>query len=175
MLNLEQKKALVGDVQTVLAASAAVAFAEYRGLTVSQMTQMRRKGRSSNVTLQVVKNTLMYRAVEGTPFAPVQPHLVGPLLFGCSPDPVALAKLFSDSAKVSDKLVVKVGAMSGKLMDASQLDRLAKLPSREQLLAQLMGTMQAPVANVVRTLNEIPARFVRTLAAVRDQKEKQAA
>lgn len=169
-LNIEQKRVVVSEVQASLQDAQAVAFAEYRGLTVSQITQLRRKGQAANVMVRVVKNTLMHRAVEGTSFSPVQPHLTGPLLFGCSADPVALAKLLVDGAKDSDKLVIKVGAMGGKLMSVSQLDQLAKLPSRDQLLGQLMGTMQAPVSTFVRTLNEVPARFVRTLAALRDQK-----
>ncbi|MEW6611238.1 MAG: 50S ribosomal protein L10 [Pseudomonadota bacterium] len=169
-LNLEQKKSLVAEVQSHLAAAQAVVFAEYRGMTVAELTRLRRQGRASGLVIQVVKNTLMRRAVEGTPFAVVQEHLKGPLIYSSGTDPVALAKVFSDVAKTNDKLVITVGALGGKLIDAAALGQLAKMPSREQLLAQLMGTMQAPVSTFVRTLNEVPARFARTLAAVRDQK-----
>lgn len=169
-LNLEQKKSVVAQVQAYLAEAQAIAFAEYRGLTVAQLTKLRRDARASNVTVQVVKNTLLHLAVEGTPFAVVQDHLKGPLIFTSSADPVALAKVLTDTAKANDKLVVTVGALGGKLIDSKALTQLAKMPSREALLAQLMGTMQAPISTFVRTLNEVPARFVRTVAAVRDQK-----
>lgn len=169
-LNLEQKKAVIAEVQSQLTAAQAVVFAEYRGLTVSDLTRLRTTGRSQNVSMRVVKNTLMHRAIEGTPFAVVQDHLKGPLLFSSSPDPVALAKVLSDFAKTNDRLVITVGALGSSLLDARSVAQLAKMPSREELLARLMGTMQAPISTFVRTLNEVPARFVRTVAAVRDQK-----
>lgn len=169
-LNLDEKKSVVAEVQAELAQAQAIAFAEYRGLTVAQLTKLRRDARAQNVKVQVVKNTLLHRAVEGTPFAVVQDHLKGPLIFTSSPDPVALAKVITDSAKVHEKLVITVGALGGKLINDKGLAQLAKMPSREELLARLMGTMQAPIGTFVRTLNEVPARFVRTLAAIRDQK-----
>lgn len=169
-LNLEQKKAVIAEVQSQLEGAQAVVFAEYRGLTVSDLTRLRTTGRAQNVSMRVVKNTLMHRAIEGTSFAVVQDQLKGPLLFSSSPDPVALAKVLSDFAKTNDRLVITVGALGSSLLDAQSVAQLAKMPSREELLARLMGTMQAPISTFVRTLNEVPARFVRTVAAVRDQK-----
>jgi len=123
----------------------------------------------------VLKNTLARRAVQGTPFEKLADHMVGPLAYGISDDPVAAAKVLHAYAKGNDKLVIKGGAMPNYVMTAKEVGNLATMPSREELLAKLLGTMQAPVAKFVRTLNEVPSRFVRTLAAVRDQKEKAAA
>jgi large subunit ribosomal protein L10 len=110
------------------------------------------------------------RAVEGTPFSGLANEMVGPLVFGISSDPVSAAKVLSDFAKVNDKFIIKAGAMPNQVMDVKGVQALASLPSREELLAKLLGTMQAPVAKFVRTLNEVPTKFVRGLAAVRDQK-----
>ena len=170
-LNLEQKKAVVAEVSEVVKGAEAAVLAEYRGLTVSQMTELRRKAHESNVFLRVVKNTLARRAVEGSDFECLKDELTGPLAFACSDDPAAVAKVLADFAKDNDKLIIKSGAMSGKLMTSAELNALAKLPGREQLLAILLGTMQAPVQKFAQTLNEVPGKFVRTLAAVRDSKE----
>ena len=121
--------------------------------------------------LRVLKNTLARRAVEGTPFSGLSQHMVGPLIYGISPDPVATAKLMNDFAKTNDKLVIKAGAMPNVVISAAEVKALASMPSRDELLAKLLGTMQAPIAQFVRTLNEVPSRFVRTLAAVNDKKE----
>ncbi len=129
---------------------------------------------SQGVQLRVLKNTLARRAVTGTPFAGLADKLVGPLVYGFSADPVAAAKVLASFAKDNDKLVVKAGAMPNYVMDMAGVKALATMPSREELLAKLMATMQAPIGQFVRTLNEVPARFVRTLAAVRDAKEKAA-
>jgi large subunit ribosomal protein L10 len=125
--------------------------------------------------LRVLKNTLARRAVNDTPFAGLADKMVGPLVYGFSSDPVSAAKVLSNFAKSNDKLVVKAGAMPNVVMDGAGVKALATLPSREELLAKLMATMQAPIGQFVRTLNEVPSRFVRTLAAVRDAKEKAAA
>lgn len=168
-LNLEQKQTVVAEVSKVIADAEVAAVAEYRGLTVAQMTVLRQNARKAGVYVKIVKNTLVRRAVEGSAFECMQDHFVGPLAFVASKDPVAVAKTLTEFAKDNDKLVVKVGAMGGKLLSVAEMKALATLPSRDQLLAMLMGTMQAPVQKFVATLNEVPARFVRTLAAVRDK------
>jgi large subunit ribosomal protein L10 len=171
-LSLEQKQAMVSEVSAKLKGAQAVIVAEYRGLDVGRVTQLRSKARKSGLYLRVLKNTLARRAVQGTPFEKLSDQMVGPLIYGISQDPVAGAKVLSEFAKDNDHFVIKAGAMSGSLMSAKDIKALALLPSREELLATLMGTMQAPVAKLVRTMNEVPARFVRTLAALRDQREK---
>jgi large subunit ribosomal protein L10 len=174
-LNLEEKKTAVAEISAKLAGAQAVVVAEYRGLEVEGMTELRRKARASGVYLRVLKNTLARRAVKDTPFEQLADHLVGPLIYGISTDPVASAKVLNDFAKDNEKIVLKAGAMPGSLLSATEVKSLATMPSRDELLAILMRTMQAPVAQFVRTLNEVPARFARTLAAVHDARAKQAA
>lgn len=174
-LNIDEKKAVVAEVSAEIAKAQAIVVAEYRGLEVGNMTDLRREARKSGVYLRVLKNTLARRAVDGTPFSGLSQHMVGPLVYGISPDPVATAKLMNNFAKGNDKLVIKAGAMPNAVISAQEVKALASMPSREELLAKLLGTMQAPVAQFVRTLNEVPSRFVRTLAAVRDAKESAAA
>jgi large subunit ribosomal protein L10 len=174
-LNLDDKKAVVAEVSAKLTQAQSIVLAEYRGLEVGHMTALRAKARSSGVYLRVLKNTLVRRAVAGTPFENLAQHMVGPLAYGISNDPVAAAKVLNEFAKTNEKFVIKAGAMAGQVMTAKEVATLATMPSREELLAKLMGTMLAPVAKFVQTLNEVPGKFVRTLAAVRDQKEKQAA
>lgn len=174
-LNLEQKKAAVAEIGAQVATAQAIVLAEYRSLPVGDMTALRKKARESGVYFRVLKNTLARRAVEGTPFAGLADKMVGPLIYGMSPDPVAAAKVLSGFAKDNDKLVVKGGAMPNFVMDANGVKALASMPSRDELIAKLMATMQAPITQFVRTLNEVPGKLVRTLAAVRDQKEQQAA
>jgi large subunit ribosomal protein L10 len=169
-LNLEQKKAVVVEVSEQVSTAQAIIVAEYRGLQVGEMTVLRAQARKSGVYLRVLKNTLVRRAVEGTPFSGLANEMVGPLVFGISSDPVSAAKVLSDFAKANDKFIIKAGAMPNQVMDVKGVQALASLPSREELLAKLLGTMQAPVAKFVRTLNEVPTKFVRGLAAVRDQK-----
>jgi len=169
-LNLEQKKAVVVEVSEQVSTAQAIIVAEYRGLQVGEMTELRAQARKSGVYLRVLKNTLVRRAVEGTPFSGLANEMVGPLVFGISSDPVSAAKVLSDFAKANDKFIIKAGAMPNQVMDVQAVQALASLPSREELLAKLLGTMQAPVAKFVRTLNEVPTKFVRGLAAVRDQK-----
>ena len=169
-LNLEQKKAVVAEVNKQIAGAQAVVLAENRGIGVSEMTALRVQARKSGVYLRVLKNTLVRRAVDGTAFSDLANEMVGPIVYGISTDPVAVAKVLNDFAKSNDKFVIKSGAMPNKVMSASNIAALASLPSREELLAKLLGTMQAPIAKFVRTLNEVPTKFVRVLAAVRDQK-----
>jgi large subunit ribosomal protein L10 len=159
---------MIDEVGALVAQAKAIVVAEYRGLDVESVTKLRRQARAQGVQLRVLKNTLARRAVTGTPFAGLSDKLVGPLVYGMGPDPVAVAKVLSSFAKDNDKLVVKAGAMANFVMDEAGVKTLATMPSREELLAKLMATMQAPIGQFVRTLNEVPARFVRTVAAVRD-------
>jgi large subunit ribosomal protein L10 len=174
-LNRQQKAAQIEEVSALVAQAQSIVVAEYRGLDVESVTKLRRNARSQGVQLRVLKNTLARRAIGGTPFAGLSDRLVGPLVYGFAGDPVTAAKVLSGFAKDNDKLVVKAGAIPNHVMDVNGVKALATLPSREELLAKLMATMQAPIGQFVRTLNEVPSRFVRTLAAVRDAKEKQAA
>lgn len=174
-LNLEQKQAVVAEVSAQLAKAQAVILAEYRSLAVGQMTELRRKARGSGVYLRVLKNTLARRAVADTPFKGLADKMVGPLAYGISNDPVAAAKVLHEFARDNQKFVIKAGAMPNMVMTPRDVAELAKMPSRRELLSKLLGTMQAPVVKLVRTLNEVPGKFARTLAAVRDQKEMQAA
>ena len=170
-LNLDEKKAVVAAVSAQVADAQAIVVAEYRGLEVGQITQLRASARKSGVYLRVLKNTLVRRAVAGTPFEGLQGAMSGPLIYGISKDPVAAAKVLHDFAKSNDKLVIKAGAMANYVLDANGVKALATMPSREELLSKLLGTMQAPIAQFVRTLNEVPTKFVRGLAAVRDAKQ----
>ena len=169
-LNLEQKQTVVAEVAKQVANAQAIVMAENRGMPVQAMTQLRAKARASGVYFRVVKNTLVRRAVAETPFAPLADRMVGPLAYGIGSDPVAVAKVLSDFAKGNEKFVITGGAMPGQMMSAKEIVALASLPSRDELIAKLLGTMQAPVAKLVRTLNEVPSKLVRTLAAVRDAK-----
>jgi len=170
-LNLQEKQAVVAEVAKQVAGAQAIVMAENRGMPVAAMTQLRAKARASGVYFRVVKNTLVRRAVADTPFATLADKMVGPLAYGIGSDPVAVAKVLSDFAKGNEKFVIAGGAMPGQVMSAKDITALASLPSREELIAKLLGTMQAPVAKLVRTMNEVPGKFVRTLAAVRDSKQ----
>jgi large subunit ribosomal protein L10 len=174
-LSLEGKKEVVAEVSARLKSAQTVVLAEYRGLAVEDITVLRSRARASGVYLRVLKNTLARRAVQGTPFEKLADQMVGPLAYGISDDPVAAAKVLHAYAKGNEKLVIKGGMMPNYLMTAKEVANLATLPSREELLSKLLGTMQAPIVKFVRTLNEVPGKFVRTLAAVRDQKEKASA
>jgi len=168
-LKLAEKEQVVAALQAKLVDAQAMAVAEYRGLSVAKMTELRVMARRQGVHVQVVKNTLLKRVLANTDFAVMESLLTGPLVFAASSDPVAVAKVYTDFAKANDKFVITGGALGAKLMDAQAIQQLSKMPSREELLAKLMGTMQAPISTFVRTLNEVPGRFVRVLAAVRDQ------
>ena len=170
-LNLDDKKTVVAEVSAEVANAQSIIVAEYRGLGVVDLTALRANARKSGVYLRVVKNTLVRRAIAGTPFEGLSEKLVGPMIYGISRDPVAAAKLLSDFAKGNDKLAIKIGAMPNYVMDAAGVKALASMPSREELLSKLLGTMQAPITQFVRTLNEVPTKFVRGLAAVRDSKQ----
>ena len=173
-LNLEKKQAVVAEVSAQLAQAQTIIVADYRGLEAVDMTKLRAKARSSGVYFRVLKNSLVRRAIATTPFAPLAEKMVGPLAFAISADPVAAAKVLHEFAKGNEHFVIKGGAMPNVMMGPKEVGNLASLPSRDELLAKLMGTMQAPVAKFVQTLNEVPSRFVRTLAAIRD-KQQQAA
>jgi large subunit ribosomal protein L10 len=171
-LSLEQKQAVVSEFTARLSGAQAVIVAEYRGLEVEAVTSLRAKARKSGVYLRVLKNTLARRAVKGTPFEKLSGQLTGPLMYGVAQDPVAGAKVLADFARENEFFVIKGGAMPNVMMSATDVKTLATMPSREELLAMLVGTMQAPIAKLVRTMNEVPGKFVRTLAAVRDAREK---
>jgi len=171
-LNIEQKKAVVAEMTEVAKTALAAVAAEYRGLTVGEMTDLRVKARESGVYLKVVKNTLVRRAVEGTEFECMQDSLTGPLLLAFSmEDPGAAARLVKDYIKLNGKLIAKLVAVGGEVYPASELDRLSNLPTYDQAIAILMGVMKAPVEKFVRTLAEPHTKLVRTFAAVRDAKQ----
>src|SRR3954463_11466952 len=166
---------MVSEVAGKLAGAQVVLVAEYRGLDVERVTQLRSKARKSGLYLRVLKNTLARRAVKGTPFEKLADQMVGPLMYGIAQDPVAGAKVLAEFAKDNELFVIKGGAMPNSVMSAKDIKALAALPSRQELLGMLVGTLQAPVTKLVRTMNEVPGKFVRTLAAYRDSKEKAAA
>jgi large subunit ribosomal protein L10 len=171
-LNLEDKRALVTEVSAVAAKAVSVVAAEYRGLTVTKMTELRAKARAQGVYMRVVKNTLARKAVAGTAFECIGPALKGPLVLAFSKeDPGAAARVIKAFAKDNDKLVATLVSLGGQLLPAKDIDRIASLPTREQALAMLMGVMKAPIQKLVGTLNAAPSKLVRTLAAVRDQRQ----
>jgi len=163
-LNLEQKQAVVSEIVVQLGTAQAVNVAAYRGLDAGAVTDLRLKARKSGLYLRVLKNTLARRAVKGTPFEKLSDQMAGPLMYGIAQDPVAGAKVLAAFAKDNEKFVIKGGVMANALMSAKDVKTLATMPSREELLAKL-----------VRTMNEVPGKFVRTLAAVRDARAKAAA
>ncbi|ARP88390.1 50S ribosomal protein L10 [Bordetella genomosp. 9] len=169
-LNRQEKAVVIEEVAAQVAKAQSIVIAEYRGLDVASVTVLRKTARQSGVYLRVLKNTLARRAVNGTAFESLSDQLTGPLIYGISADPVASAKVLSDFAKTNDKLVIKGGSLPNNLLNQEGVKALASLPSREELLAKLLGTMQAPIAQFARTLNEVPSKFARGLAAVRDQK-----
>nr|WP_251827689.1 50S ribosomal protein L10 [Methylovulum psychrotolerans] len=169
---MDGKKAVVEEVAAIAAKAHSAIAAEYRGMSVTELTELRKKARETGVYLRVVKNTLARRAVAGTEFECMQSGLVGPLLIAFSmDDPGAAARLIGDFAKGHDKLIPKVVAIGGQLYDSSELARLASLPTRDQAISMLMSVIKAPVEKFVRTLAEPHAKMVRTVAAIRDQKE----
>lgn len=171
-LTINQKQLIVAEVTEVAGKALSAVGAEYSGLTVAQMTTMRVKARENGVYLRVIKNTLARRAMADSSFACMSEALTGPLVLAFSmEDPGAAARLMSDFSKEYAKLDIKVIALGGKLVPVSEISRVASLPTREEALAQLLSVMQAPVAKLARTLNEVPGKLVRTVAAVRDQKQ----
>jgi len=171
-LNLEQKKAVVAEVAEVASTAYSAIAAEYRGLTVGEMTELRAKAREAGVYIRVVKNSLARRAVENTDFDCMKEELTGPLVIAFSQeDPGAAARVIKDFAKDHSKLVVKVVSIGGKLLAVSDLEALSKMPTYEQAVSMLMAVMKAPVEKLTRTINEVPGKLVRTVAAIRDAKE----
>ena len=175
-IGLEDKKAIVAEVNETATSALSLVIADSRGCTVDEMTALRKDARENQIMLRVVRNTLARRAFEGTEYECVSEALSGPSLFGFSmEDPGAAARLFKDFAKEHEEFEVKALAVSGQLLGAEQLDVLAKLPTRDQALSLLMSVMKAPVTKLAQTMNEVPGKLVRTLAAVRDQKQSEAA
>jgi len=170
-VNRNDKQRVVDELHAAWTESTAGVVTHYRGLTVSQMGDLRRSLHNANVSLQVVKNTLARRAAEGTGFKAAEELFTGPVAIAYGTDPVGMAKAISDFAKANEALQIMGGVLDGKAIDAAGIKALANLPSREVLLAKMLGSMQSPISGFVRTLNEIPASFVRVLAAVRDQKQ----
>ena len=154
-LNLNDKKAVVAEVSSQVAKAQSVVLAEYRGIEVGDLTKLRAKARESGVYLRVLKNTLVRRAVEGTPFADLSSHMVGPLIYGISEDPIAPAKVLNDFAKSNDKLILKAGSYAGETLDAASVKALASIPSREELLAKLLGVMMAPLTGMAISLGAL--------------------
>ncbi|MBQ9260436.1 MAG: 50S ribosomal protein L10 [Neisseriaceae bacterium] len=163
-LNVEAKKAAVAEISNSIANAQTMVIAEYRGISVESMTKLRANARKDSVYLHVLKNTLARRAVEGTSFAALADQMKGPLVYAVSEDPVAAAKVLHQFAKTDDKIVIKAGSYNGDLLDATQVAELASIPSRDELLAKLLGIMQAPVSG-----------FARCLAALAEKKQAEAA
>jgi large subunit ribosomal protein L10 len=157
-LNVEDKKAIVADVGAQLAAAQTVVLAEYRGIPVEQLTKLRASARDQGVYLRVLKNTLVRRATQGTQFEPLADSMVGPLIYGISADPIASAKVLQNFAKTQDQLVIKAGLYNGKLLDVAGVKALATIPSRDELLSQLLGVMLAPVSAMARVLGAVAAQ-----------------
>lgn len=175
VLKLDDKKTIVSEVAVVAKQALSLVAAEYSGLTVAQLTKLRKSMRESGVYMRIVRNTLARRALEGTQFACMQPELVGPLVLAFSTDhPGAAARLMKEFAKENDKLKVRALVIDSQLLPASSLDVLATLPTRDEAISQLMSVMQAPITKFVRTLAEPHAKLVRTFAAIRDQKQSAA-
>lgn len=171
-LNLEAKKAVVAEVAAVASQAHSAVAAEYRGLTVAEMTKLRMAARQEKVYLRVVRNTLAARALEGTSFECMRDSLSGPLVLVFSQEePSAAARVIRDFSKEHARLVARMGCVGGKLLPPEGVEALAKMPTKEQSIAMLMGVLQAPISNFVRTLAEPTAKLVRTIAAVRDQKQ----
>lgn len=171
-LSFNEKEAIVAEVAEVANSALSVVVAEYAGLESVDMDDLRAKAREGGVYLRVVKNTLARRALEGTEYACLQESLVGPLVMAFSQeDPGSAARVVKDFTKENDKLAVKALSIGGQLLEASELDRLAKLPTKDQAISMLMSVMQAPITKLARTLNEVPGKLVRTVAAIRDDKQ----
>lgn len=171
-LSFAEKEAIVSEVAEIAASAHSAVTAEYIGLSAEEMTELRANARSGGVYLRVVKNTLAKRAFDGTDYECLKDTLVGPLVLAFSQeDPGSAARVLKDFAKENDKLVIKALSVGGQLLAASEVDRLASLPTKEQAISMLMSVMQAPITKFARTLNEVPGKLVRTVAAVRDAKQ----
>jgi len=161
-LNLDEKKVVVAEVSAKMASAQTIVLAEYSGMPVAQLTRLRAQARAAGVYLRVMKNTLVRRAVQGTVFASLAEQMTGPLIYSISDDPVAAAKVLNDFAKTNDHLILKAGSFAGELLDKAGLQALASIPGRNELLAQLLGIMQAPVSG-----------FACALAALAKQREEE--
>ena len=171
-IGLKEKQAIVAEVNETAQAALSAVMADYRGVTVDAMTQLRKSARESGVQVRVIRNTLAKRAFEGTDLECMNEVLTGPCIVAFAmEDPGASARLFKDFAKEQEAFEIKALSVGGKLLPAEQIDALAKLPTRDEALAMLMAVMQAPVTKLVRTMNDIPGRVTRVVAAVRDQKQ----
>ncbi|MCY4058475.1 MAG: 50S ribosomal protein L10 [Gammaproteobacteria bacterium] len=171
-LQLEQKQAIVADLNAAAGNALSAVVADHRGVSVAEMTDLRRRARESGVTLRVVRNTLLKRAVVGTDYECLADVATGPTMLAFSnDDPGSAARLFKDAVREIEELDVKALSIGGQLLEADDIDRVATLPTRDEAIAMLMSVMQAPIAEFVRTLMEIPGKLTRTLAAVRDSKE----
>ena len=174
-IRLEDKKQIVSEVNQAASGALYAVLADYRGVTVSELTALRKSARENNVYLRVVRNTLLKLAVAKTEFECIQEALVGPTILAFSQeDPGAAARVLQDFAKLNSKFEIKALSVGGKLLDASQIDVLAKLPTHDQALSMLMSVMLAPVTKLTRTINEVPSKVTRAVAAVRDQKKEAA-
>ena len=171
-LSFNEKEAIVAEVAEIANSAHSVVIAEYAGLESNDMNILRDNARNGGACIRVVKNTLARRAIEGTEYACLQDSLVGPLVMAFSQeDPGSAARVIKEFAKGNDNLIVKALSVSGQLLAASELDRLASLPTKDQAISMLMSVMQAPVTKLARTLNEVPGKLVRTVAAIRDDKQ----
>jgi large subunit ribosomal protein L10 len=174
-IGLEDKKAIVAEVNEAAGGALSAVLADYRGVTATDMTILRKQAREGGVYLRVVRNTLAKRAVDGTEFECIKDVLVGPTILAFSmEDPGAAARLLKDFAKENKEFEIKALSVGGELLGADQIDRLAKLPTRDQALGMLASVIQAPITKLVRTFNEVPSKVTRVVAAVRDQKKEAA-
>ena len=171
-IRLEDKQQIVSEVNQAASSALSAVLADYRGVTVEDMTVLRKNARANKVYLRVVRNTLLKRAVADTEFECIQGVLVGPTILAFSQeDPGAAARVLKDFSKENDNFEIKALSVGGQLMDASQIDVLAKLPTVDQARSMLMSVMLAPVTKLARTMNEVPSKLTRAVAAVRDQKQ----
>lgn len=157
-LNLEDKKAVVAEIGAQVSQAQTIVIAEYRGIPVGELTTLRANARAQGVYLRVLKNTLARRAVQGTQFEPLADSMVGPLIYGISADPIASAKVLNDFSKTKEELVIKAGSYNGKVLDAGAVKALASIPGRNDLIAMLLGVMQAPVSSMARVLGAVAAK-----------------
>jgi large subunit ribosomal protein L10 len=164
-LNRSEKQAVIDEVNGLAAKAQTLVIAEYRGITVADMTKLRSSARSNGVSLSVLKNTLARRAVAGSAFDVVADQMTGPLIYGFSVDAVAAAKVVADFAKTNDKLVIRAGAFAGKALDVNGVKQLANIPSKEVLLAQLVGLLQSPISRTARVLAAVAGKKGETVAA----------
>lgn len=174
-IRLEDKKQIVSEVNQAASGALSAVLADYRGVTVDGMTTLRKNARDNKVYLRVIRNTLLKRAIVDTEFECIKEVLVGPTILALSQeDPGAAARVLKDFAKENDQFEIKALSVGGELLDASQIDRLAKLPTHDEALSILMSVMLAPVTKLARTMNEVPSKVTRAVAAVRDQKQEAA-